>query len=62
MFEKILRVMLEAKWEIKSVFKELIEIYYGKLNIKIAGNKNWKLITDNINFNILNILKYAMRF
>ena len=44
--------MLEGGYEFKTSSRELMEIHSGKLNVKIAGNKDWTLITEGIDFNV----------
>ena len=44
--------MLEGGYEFKTASRELMEIHSGKLNVKIAGNKDWTLITEGMVFNI----------
>ena len=41
--KKALGLMLVGKYEFNTVSRELIEIHSGKLNVKIAGDKNWTL-------------------
>ena len=50
--KKTLGVMLEGGYEFKTVSRELMEINSGKLNVKIAGSKEWKLITEGMDFNV----------
>tara|TARA_B100001093_G_scaffold436156_1_gene434427 strand:- start:45 stop:257 length:213 start_codon:yes stop_codon:yes gene_type:complete len=38
--------MLEGGYEFKTASRELIEIHSGRLNVKIAGNKDWTLNND----------------
>ena len=42
--------MLEGGYEFKTGSKEFMEIHSGKLNVKIAGNKDWTLITEGMDF------------
>ncbi len=44
--------MLEGKYEFKTASRELMQIHSGKLNVKIAGNKDWILITEDMDFYI----------
>ena len=50
--KKTLGVMLEGGYEFQTSSKELMEIHSGKLNIKIEGDKDWRLITEGMNFNV----------
>ena len=50
--KKTLGVMLEGGYEFKTSSRELMEIHSGELNIKIAGNNDWTLITGGMNFNV----------
>ena len=52
MIQKTLGVILEDRYELKTTSRELIEIHSGKLNVKIAGDKDWTLITDGMDFNV----------
>ncbi len=45
-------MILEGGYEFKNSARELIEIHSGKLNVKIADDKNWTLITEGMDFNI----------
>ncbi len=44
--------MLKGVYEFKTVSRELIEIQSGKLNVKIAGNKDWTFMTEGMDFNV----------
>ncbi len=44
--------MLEDGYEFKTASRELMEIYSGKLNIKITGDKTWTLITEGMDCNV----------
>ena len=44
--------MLEGGYEFKTASRELMEIHSGKLNVKIADDKDWTLITEGMNFNV----------
>ena len=46
--KKTLGVMLEGGYEFKTASRELMEINSEKLNIKIAGDKDWTLITEGM--------------
>ena len=37
--------MLKGGYEFKTSSRELMEVHSGKLNIKIAGDKDWTLRT-----------------
>ena len=50
--KKTLGLMLEGGYEFKTSLRELMEIHSGKLNIKIEGDKDWTLITEDMNFNV----------
>ncbi len=50
--KKTLGIMLAGRYEFTTTSRELMEIHSGKLNVKIAGDKDWKLITEGINFNV----------
>ena len=50
--KKTLGVMLEGGYEFKTSSRELMEIHSGKLNVKIAGNKNWISITEGMDFSV----------
>ena len=49
---KTLGVMLPGKYEFNTEARELMEIISGKLNLKLKDDKDWKLITDGMDFNI----------
>ena len=44
--------MLEGGYEFKTESRDQMEIHSGKLNVKIAGNKDWTSITKGMDFNI----------
>jgi len=50
--KKTLGVMLEGGYEFKTESREFMEIHSGKLNVKIADDKDWTLITKDMYFNI----------
>ena len=50
--KKTLGVMLEGGYEFKTSSRELMEIHSGKLNVKIAGDQDWTLITEGMDFNV----------
>ena len=52
MVQKRLGVMFKGGYEFKTTSRELIEIHSGKLNVKIAGDKDWRLITEGMDFNV----------
>ena len=50
--KKTLGVMLEGRYEFETTSRELMEIHSGKLNVKIAGDQDWRLIKNGMDFNI----------
>ena len=50
--KKTLGVMLEGGYKFKTASRELMEIHSGKLNVKIAGDQDWTLITEGMDFNV----------
>tara|TARA_B100000579_G_scaffold403700_1_gene387926 strand:- start:462 stop:689 length:228 start_codon:yes stop_codon:yes gene_type:complete len=52
MIQKTLGVILEDRYELKTTSRELIEIHSGKLNVKIASNKDWALIIEGMDFTL----------
>jgi len=50
--KKTLGVMLIGEYEFNTESRELMEINSGKLNLKLEGEDNWKLITEGMHFNI----------
>tara|TARA_Y100001968_G_C19325466_1_gene701466 strand:- start:110 stop:427 length:318 start_codon:yes stop_codon:yes gene_type:complete len=50
--KKTLGVMLVGGYEFKTDLRELMEIHSGKLNVKVAGDVDWRLITAGMNFDI----------
>ena len=44
--------MLEGGYEFKTASRELMQIHSGKLNVKIAGDQDWTLITEGMDFNV----------
>ena len=48
--KKTLGVMLEGGYEFQTSSRELMEIHSGKLNLKISGDTDWKLITEGMDF------------
>ena len=49
---KTLGVMLAGEYEFNTVSRELMEILSGTLNLKLKDDKEWKLITSGMKFNI----------
>ena len=47
-----LGVMLPGEYEFNTESRELMEIISGKLNLKLKDDKDWKLISDSMDFNI----------
>ncbi len=58
--KKTLGVMLEGGYEFKTASRELMEIHSGKLNLKIAGDQNWKLITEGMHFNVPKVSSFCL--
>ena len=50
--KKTLGVMLEGGYEFKTASRELIQIYSGKLNVKITGYQDWTSITEGMDFSV----------
>ena len=50
--KKTLGVMLEGEYEFKTASRELMEIHSGKLNVKIADGKDWRLIKESMDFDV----------
>ena len=50
--KKTLGVMLPGEYEFNTESRELMEIISGKLNLKIKGNNDWRMITEGDDFNI----------
>ena len=50
--KKTLGVMLIGEYEFNTVNKENMKIITGKLNLKLKGDNQWKLISDGMEFNI----------
>ena len=50
--KKTLGVMLPGEYEFNTESRELMEIISGKLNLKIKGNNDWRMITEGNDFNI----------
>ena len=44
--------MLEGGYEFKTGSRELMQIHSGKVNVKIAGDPGWTLITEGMDFNV----------
>ena len=49
---KTLGVMLEGEYEFKTAARELMQINSGKLNVKIAGDQDWTLISEGMDFTV----------
>ena len=45
-------MILEGEYEFKTRSRELMQIHSGKLNVKIAGDQDWKLIIEGMYFNV----------
>ncbi len=50
--KKTLGVMLVGDYEFNTDSRELMEIISGKLNLKLKGDNEWKLITSGMEFNV----------
>ncbi len=50
--KKTLGVMLVGEYEFNTVSREVMEIISGKLNLKVEGHNDWRLITEGMNFSI----------
>ena len=50
--KKTLGVMLPGEYEFNTASRELMEIISGKINLKLKDDKDWKLISDGMDFNI----------
>ena len=50
--KKTLGVMLIGEYEFNTVNKENMKIITGKLNLKLKGDNQWKLISDGMEFDI----------
>ncbi len=50
--KKTLGVMLIGEYEFNTESKELMEIISGRLNLKLKGDNEWKLITNGMEFYI----------
>ena len=50
--KKTLGIMLVGEYEFNTVTRELMEIISGKVKLKLKGDKEWKLITNGMDFNI----------
>tara|TARA_Y100001968_G_scaffold122740_1_gene111675 strand:- start:1124 stop:1306 length:183 start_codon:yes stop_codon:yes gene_type:complete len=57
--KKLLGVMLEGGYEFQTASRELMEIHSGKLNVKLAGDQDWRLITEGMDFNATKILRFV---
>tara|TARA_B100000700_G_scaffold251446_1_gene282554 strand:- start:8532 stop:8849 length:318 start_codon:yes stop_codon:yes gene_type:complete len=50
--KKTLGVMMVGEYEFKTASREIMEIHSGKINLKLKGDDDWKLITEGMSFNI----------
>ena len=50
--KKTLGVMLVGEYEFNTESRELMEIISGKLNLKLKGDDEWKLIKEGMGFNV----------
>ena len=50
---KTLGVMLPGEYKFNTNSKELMEITSGKLEYQLLNHKDWKTITDGMNFSII---------
>ena len=50
--KKTLGVMLPGQYEFNTESRELMEITSGKLNLKIKGDNDWRMITEGDDFYI----------
>ena len=50
--KKTLGVMLVGEYEFNTVNRENMKIINGKLNLKLKGDNQWKLISNGMEFNI----------
>ena len=50
--KKTLGVMLVGSYEFNTESRELIKINSGKINLKLKGETDWKLIKKGMDFNI----------
>ena len=50
--KKTLGVMLVGEYEFNTVNRENMKIITGKLNLKLKGDNQWKLISNGMEFNI----------
>ena len=50
--KKTLGVMLKGGYEFKTASREFMEIHSGTLHVKVAGDKDWTLIKEGMNFNV----------
>jgi len=56
---KTLGVMLEGGYKFTTASRELMAIHSGKLNVKIADNKDWTLITEGMDLMSPKILHFV---
>ena len=59
--KKTLGVMLVGEYEFSTESKEFMEIISGKLNLKLEGDYEWKLITEGMNFYIPKNSKFKLK-
>jgi len=50
--KKTLGIMLVGEYEFNTVTRELMEIISGKVKIKLRDDKEWRLITNGMEFDI----------
>ncbi len=41
-----------GEYEFQTASRELMEIHWGKLNVKMEGDNDWKLITEGMDCNV----------
>ena len=51
--KKTLGIMLVGEYEFNTVAREQMEINSGKVKLKLKDDREWKLITSGMLFNIL---------
>ena len=50
--KKTLGIMLVGEYEFNTLEREVMEIVSGKLDLKVDGDDQWRVITEGMNFNI----------
>tara|TARA_Y100000589_G_C27136213_1_gene622650 strand:+ start:332 stop:649 length:318 start_codon:yes stop_codon:yes gene_type:complete len=50
--KKTLGVMLVGSYEFNTESREIIKINTGKINLKLKGETDWKLIKEGMEFNV----------